>query len=422
MRARRAAIAALIGGSIVCAAAPQAHGGTRGVVLNAEPGGALGMARIAALSTMHTSSPAGWPGGLRAEERNQADQAGQVNGHAKSARIVTDEVGRRVAIPAEVNRVVTLSADLAETMYALGLGDRLAGDSSDADVPAAAKQKPHVGGAQNPNLEAIVALHPDLVLASTSINRRATVDALERLGIAVYASDPHTVRGMLESFAHVADAMGEPAQGAQLVARLQKRLAALQAQLAERPLVHVLFVVWAQPLITIGQNTFIADALRWAGAESVVVSSENWPNLSFEEVIRLQPDYIVVPVGTGGMSAELADLRSRADWRQVEAVELGHVAGVSDAALRPSPGLIDAIEQLARELHPEAFAGCGGEGTRAHLTPEASVRGNGVHMHAHSGAEKGVYAYAHMQPCYIANRVGASAGESGIGEGGECVR
>jgi iron complex transport system substrate-binding protein len=309
---------------------------------------------------------------------------------------VTDEVGRRVSIPADVNRVVTLSADLAETVYALGLGDRLAGDSSDADVPPAAKQKPRVGGAQNPNLEAIVALHPDLVLASTSINRRATVDALERLGIAVYTSDPHTVRGMLRSFAHIADAMGEPEQGRALVARLQKRLDALQARLAERPLVHVLFVVWAQPLITIGQNTFIADSLRWAGAESVVVSSENWPNLSFEEVIRLQPDYIVVPVGTGGMSAELADLRARADWRQVEAVELGHVAGVSDAALRPSPGLIDAIEQLARELHPEAFAD----------------------SNAGAYARTSVHAYAQA-------RLSAGEGDadaSGICEGSECVR
>ena len=403
MRARRAAIAALIAGAMVCATAPLAHGGTRRVARIETRGVAL-----SGMSGARSVKHANWPAAAAAGQA--AGQAEQVNGQGKSARIVTDEVGRRVAIPAKVTRVVTLSADLAETVYALGLGDRLAGDSSDADVPAAAKQKPRVGGAQNPNLEAIVALHPDLVLASTSINRRATVDALERLGIAVYTSDPHTVRGMLGSFEHIADAMGEPAQGVQLVGRLQKRLDALQARLAERPLVHVLFVVWAQPLITIGQNTFIADALRWAGAESVVVSSENWPNLSFEEVIRLQPDYIVVPVGTGGMSAELADLRSRADWRQVEAVELGHVAGVSDAALRPSPGLVDAIEQLARELHPEVFA----EANAEMQACRADAGGDGVYGHARLSAEAGVYAYA-------GTRLSANAGESGISEGSECV-
>ena len=87
------------------------------------------------------------------------------------ARIVTDETGRRVAIPADVKRVVTLAPNLTETIYALGLEERLAGDTDYCDTPPAAKLKPHVGGAQNPSLEAIVALHPDLVLATTSINR-----------------------------------------------------------------------------------------------------------------------------------------------------------------------------------------------------------------------------------------------------------
>ena len=77
------------------------------------------------------------------------------------ARIVTDETGRRVAIPADVKRVVTLAPNLTETIYALGLEERLAGDTDYCDTPPAAKLKPHVGGAQNPSLEAIVALHPD---------------------------------------------------------------------------------------------------------------------------------------------------------------------------------------------------------------------------------------------------------------------
>ena len=98
-------------------------------------------------------------------------------------------------------------------MYALGLEDRLAGDTNFCDTPPAAKSKPHVGAPQTPNLEAIVALHPDLVLATTSINRPETVDALLRLGIAVYTSDPHTVRGMLQSIARMADLMGASEQG-----------------------------------------------------------------------------------------------------------------------------------------------------------------------------------------------------------------
>ncbi|HWZ53276.1 MAG TPA: helical backbone metal receptor [Candidatus Acidoferrales bacterium] len=273
-----------------------------------------------------------------------------------AARIVTDETGRRVAIPADVKRVVTLAPNLTETIYALGLEERLAGDTDYCDTPPAAKLKPHVGGAQNPSLEAIVALHPDLVLATTSINRIETVDGLAKVGVAVYTTDPQTVRGMLESTARIAELMGAEAQGAALVAKLQARLDGLAARLADVPQVHALFVVWEDPLITIGQNTFIADALRWAGAESVILSQQKWPRVSFEEVVRLQPDYIVFASDHAGFGAEqLGALRTREAWKQLRAVELGHIAVISEEINRPSPGLVDAIEQLAREVHPDAF-------------------------------------------------------------------
>ncbi len=275
-----------------------------------------------------------------------------------TSRVVTDEVGREVKVPAEVKRIVTLAPNLTETIYALGLEDWLVGDTDFCDTPTAAKSIPHVGGPQNPSIEAIVALHPDLVLATTSINTIATADALKRLGIAVYTTDPETVRGMLDSTSHVADVIGAPQQGAELVGRMQQRLDALRAALSERPMVHVLFVVGLQPLQTIGQDTFIADALRWAGAESVLVSKQKWPHLSLEEVVRLQPDYIVfTDAHIAGVGTELADLRARPVWRDLDAVEQGHVVNLSEEATRPSPGLVDAIEQLAHDLHPEAFAG-----------------------------------------------------------------
>jgi iron complex transport system substrate-binding protein len=259
-------------------------------------------------------------------------------------------------MPPEVRRIVTLAPNLTETIYALGLEDRLAGDTDYCDTPAAAKSKPHVGNPQNPSLEAIVALHPDLVLATTSINRLDTAEALSRLGIAVYTSNPQTVRGMLDSTRRMADLMGATEQGTALVARLQQRLDALHTRLADTPMAHVLFVVWLQPLSTIGQNTFIADALRYAGAESVVLSDRNWPELSIEEVFRLEPDYVVFAGNHGeDPTTEVADLRARPAWRDLEAVKTGHVVNVNEEALRPSPGLVDAIEQLAHQLHPEAF-------------------------------------------------------------------
>ena len=276
-----------------------------------------------------------------------------------AAEAITDEVGRRVEVPAEVKRIVTLAPDLTETVYAMGLGDRLAGDTNFCDNPPAAKSKPHVGNPQNPSLEAIAGLRPDLVLASASINREETVDAIERLGIAVYTSDPHTVRGMLDSVARMGEVMGAGAQGREVVAQLRERLDAVHAKLADRPMTHVLFVTWQQPLISIGQNTFIADALRWAGAESIISSDRNWPQVSLEEVVRLQPDYLIFTDdhGTSATDAsQLADLRSRPIWKDLQAVQLGHVVDVDEEMVRPSSGLVDNIERLAQRLHPEAFA------------------------------------------------------------------
>jgi len=286
------------------------------------------------------------------------DPAAQTSANKRATKLVTDETGRHMAIPLNVERVVSLAPNLTETIYALGLDAKLAGDTTYCDIPPAAKNKPHIGAPQDPSLEAIVALHPDLVLATTSINRAETADALLKIGVPVYTSDPHTMAGMLSATATMADLLGASEQGATLVAALQKRLDALHAALQDRPMAHVLFVVWEDPLISIGQNTFIADALRWAGAESIIVANQNWPQVSMEEVVRLQPDYIVLT--SDHLAAEthehVNNLRDRPTWRELRAVELGHVAMASDEFTRPSPGLVDAIEALARELHPEAFS------------------------------------------------------------------
>jgi iron complex transport system substrate-binding protein len=276
----------------------------------------------------------------------------------EKGHVVIDEAGRSVKMPAEVDRIVTLAPNLTEIVYDLGLENKLVGDTTECDTPPDAKSKPHVGNPQSPSVEAIVALHPDLVLATTAGNPAQTADELNRLGIATYTSEgeTRTVLGILDSIARMADLMGAKAQGEEMVTHLRARLDALHARLSERPMVHVLFVVWEDPLITIGQKTFIADALRWAGAESIVLSKQSWPRLSIEEVIRLQPDYIVFSGNHGATSEdELADLRSRTAWRDLNAVELGHVVNIGAEALRPSPGLLDAIEQLARDVHPEAF-------------------------------------------------------------------
>src|SRR5580700_1374585 len=125
------------------------------------------------------------------------------------SRELTDEVGRKIQIPRNINRVVSLAPNLTEIVFALGDGNHLAGDTDFCDYPPEAAQKPHVGGPVNPNLEEIVALMPDLVLATKSINRHETVNALDHIGLPVYVTnDPHSVEEMIVSVEHLGSALG----------------------------------------------------------------------------------------------------------------------------------------------------------------------------------------------------------------------
>jgi iron complex transport system substrate-binding protein len=274
---------------------------------------------------------------------------------APAFREVTDEVGRTIRVPRIPLRIVSLTPNLTETLYDFGLQDRLVGDTNFCDYPEDAQRKPKVGNVINPSLEAIVALHPDLVLATKMSNRLETVRSLADVGIPTYTTDPHTVAEIISSLNRLADILAVPEVGDALTNDLQRRLADLQRRVAPLPLRHVLFVTWTQPLMSIGKDTFIADALRYAGAQSIV-DAQGWPQVSLEEVARIQPDFLVFAGNhTETMPVGIEALSGLPGWRILDAVRNHRYVTTSDAIDRPSPRLISAIEDLARKFHPEAF-------------------------------------------------------------------
>jgi len=269
---------------------------------------------------------------------------------------VIDEAGRTVRVPQPVQRIVSLAPSLTETIYALGLQDRLVGDTDYCDYPPDAQKKTKVGGAINPSLEQIVALRPDIVLVTKSLNLIETVNALDHLGISSYGTDPHTVREIISSTERLAAVLGVPEAGTSIGTDLERHLAELQQRLNGLPPRRVLFIVWSDPLISVGKSTFIADALRLAGATSIVDSAQDWPQMSLEEVVRLQPDFLVFAASHSETGQNDFDvLAERPGWRGLDAVRNRRFAVISDAVNRPAPRIVSAIEDLARQLHPEAF-------------------------------------------------------------------
>ncbi len=150
------------------------------------------------------------------------------------ARDVIDQTGRRVNIPDHPQRIVSLAPSITETLYALGLADRLVGDTDYCDYPLEARAKPHVGAMLNPNLEKIVALKPDLVLGTDEANRRETADQLARLGIPLYGLTAHTLEGTIQSIEDLGRMLGGEQPTQKLVARLRERVEAVEKRVQGR--------------------------------------------------------------------------------------------------------------------------------------------------------------------------------------------
>jgi len=230
-----------------------------------------------------------------------------------------------------------------------------------------------VGGPFTPNLEQIVALKPDLVLiAANSGNRRETADALDLLHIPTYSTNAFTIEDILKSIVDLGDVIGAAEQARTVADSMRAKMNQLHTRLADTKPTHVLFVIWQEPLISIGRNTFLAYALRLAGAESIIDTRQDWPHVNMEEVVHLQPEYLVfAPENSSEMATHLAALRNAPGWRDLKAVQENRVAVVSDAINRPAPRLIDAVVELARQLHPEAFANAPSAGGASHANGDA---------------------------------------------------
>lgn len=268
-------------------------------------------------------------------------------------RIITDQTGRRVDVPQNPSRLISLAPSITETLYALGAGDRIVGDTDYCDYPPEARLKPHVGAILNPSLEKIVALKPDLVLGIAEANRRETADQLERLGIPLYGLTAHSVEETLNSIEDLGRVLGRGPQAQELVQGLRRRVVAVKQNADHAPHPKVLFVVWYRPLITAGPHTFIADAIRIAGGISISDDlSGEWPRLSLEDALHRDPDIILFPKSES-FSPSLDEFQQLPGWKDFRAVKNHRMYFVSDTINRPSPRLIDAMEEVARILHSE---------------------------------------------------------------------
>lgn len=278
--------------------------------------------------------------------------------------VLTDHLGRRVEVPEHPQRIVSLAPSLTETLFALGVGDRVAGVTDYCDYPPEARAKARIGGMINPSKERVVALQPELVLITREGNRRETLEELDRLKIPTFAVETTHLEDISRMIRDLGRAVGEPGTAEALAGGLDRRIARIRKAVHGRPARRVLFLVWLQPVISVGRGTFLGELMEQAGAESISeVSAQPWPHLSIEEIVRRDPEFILVP-RSADFAPSREDLMRLPGFRDLAAVRNDRILYLPDAIQRPGPRIAEMMETLARSLHPSAFPEKGAAGAR----------------------------------------------------------
>ena len=267
-----------------------------------------------------------------------------------ASRTLTDELGRTVVVPDHPRKLICLAPSIVDDVYSLGAGSDVIAVSDYTAYPADAAKKPSIGAPLNPSLETIIAMHPDLVLATGDFNQIPAIDQLVRYGIPVFMVNPHGIAGIHKSILSLGHALNRDAEAAALLHDLQAREQSVRQRIEGKPVVRLFMPVWYDPIITAGKHAFITELIEMAGGSSITSDiAQEWPQVSLEAIVVRNPDALLLIKGS---KVSLADLETRPGWQTLTAVRERRVFYVDKLIKLPSPAAIYAMEDLAKELHP----------------------------------------------------------------------
>jgi iron complex transport system substrate-binding protein len=271
---------------------------------------------------------------------------------------VTDQLGRVVKLDKIPERIISLAPSNTKVLFALSLADKVVGVTDYCNYPPEALEKPSIGGFSTPNIEEVVALSPDLILA-TSIHEKRIIPQLEERGMTVFALNPKTLDEVLESITLVGEITGQDEDASQLVAEMRSRIKAVTDKtdnLAEAQRPRVFYVTWHDPLMTAGSGTLHDELIVKAGGINVARDLIDYADISLEAVIQANPEVIIAGVGMGsGEDLPFEFAKTEPRLGNVDARINHRVYSLSIGLFHPAPGIVDALEKLAEFIHPELF-------------------------------------------------------------------
>jgi len=266
---------------------------------------------------------------------------------------VSDFQGRSVAIAARPVRIVSIGPSNTEFLFALGGGDRVVGVDDFSDEPAAAKTKDKVGGVKV-NLEKVASLRPDLVVSTKFSD--GTIEKLQTIAPAVLVVDPQTAADVGKTAILLGNAIG--ANGDKLAADIEARLSAVRGKTATTTKPRVFHEIDASDPakpFTVGPGSFVDDLITIAGGTNAAARAGSaYPQLSLEEIVRIDPETIVLADADYGVTAE--QVAARPGWSAISAVKNKRIFSIASSLVsRPGPRLAEGAEAYAKLLHPELY-------------------------------------------------------------------
>lgn len=265
---------------------------------------------------------------------------------AAGAVTVMDDAGNRITLAAPARRIVSLAPHATELLYAAGAGAWVRGVSQYSDYPPAAKQVASVGGAAALDLEKIITLQPDLVVAWRNGNSPAQIARLRQLHIPVFESEPQDFKTVASSLERLSQLAGTEAVGRHAAATFRLRLQKLRSSYSQQPPVRVFYQVWSTPLMTLNEHHLVSAALQLCSAENIFGKLPQMvPTVSREAVLSADPEAIV------SAGAERDEFSDWLHFPQMTAVARNNLFKLqADQITRAGPRILDGTEDLCRQL------------------------------------------------------------------------
>ena len=275
--------------------------------------------------------------------------------HSTSLKFI-DEVGRKVVVPSPPKRIISLAPNITEILFGLGLDEEIVGVSTHCNFPERAKSKVQVGSYISLDFEKILFLKPDMVIATGAGNTRDMVERLEKLGFPTYVIFPKNFDGILRSIDHLGKVVDREKEARAIIQEMKRRRQRVVDLTRGLPRPKVFLQIGEAPIVTVGKGSFADDLIDLAGGDNIArEEKEMYPRWSMEEILKRSPEVILISsMNPKGDYQRL--LQEWARWKVIPAVKNGHISLIdSDLIDRPSPRIINGLEEIAKVLHPERF-------------------------------------------------------------------